>query len=890
MVAKDKINNFKTPSWKNKVANYYFWQRIPKKSEIKKQLYEMKKAGFGSFQIATRLSYPKEEYLSKAYLDACFYTAKLAHKLDLSMGIYDDYNWQSGHAAGLVVKDHDNLRESHLLWTCANIDDFLQVQESQIKLTISNLSAPDATCLEEPGMSWIYENGKCVFDNFKVVSIFIKEINTNKVVSFDELINTNKLYLTHSDNSCTLFIDKDVFKNYHNIKVYAFIAGQVVSSRMVNYLLKDTASRFIECNLAKYKKALGQYWGSTVKYCFYDQPHSCFYNWSENKGKVLSSLMYSDELIEILKQQEIDFHSILLNLIEDLQENKDKASIIFFNVYKSLAINNYFKTIQEWCHQNNILLSGHEVLNHVGSFDFTAKFICDDSRTNFGMDYFLIDSFRDLTACDATGNSLQISAKLADSVAHANNRSGCIVEHYYGSDTQGTHFAVGKWETTLNDLLIQGTRHLLLGARQFLFHAFYLDKGNDSLDIFVNPRLDFAPGINYEPWFEAFKYCSSRLARISSFLDNASEIANVALLYPRVHFYVYGVSSEVGKKVQDLATFLTNESYEYLFFDEANLDINNIKDGYITIGNVKYQNLVLPNFKIYENENTIRTLLYFLDNGGKVFVFEDYENSTDRINEEILKVVRHKNCTLYKNTDERSLSLFNKELQSIYKDLISVSFDKENFNLLKKLKEDRGVYYLSLFNDNKEDLNVFVDLKTKHSKVGIWNADNGKIKKFIYEKEFLPLTIKPLDTVLLTVKSFDKKKTILNENWQLVLDKDKSQKIATDKSWTEQNLLNFANSASYTLDLHYKRQKNSYLYLIVPKVLGSVLVYINGKLKPFNFLKQEIFIKEKEINNITIKVMPPIANKYYKDAPYFDMKKQFLGILANPYLLEYCEG
>lgn len=77
----------------------------------------------------------------------------------------------------------------------------------------------------------------------------------------------------------------------------------------------------------------------------------------------------------------------------------------------------------------NIKLSGHEVLSHVYSWSFTSKVITQDTRCNFGMDYFSIDKYRDITAVDAKNNYTQITAKMGDSVAISNGKVSVLLSN-----------------------------------------------------------------------------------------------------------------------------------------------------------------------------------------------------------------------------------------------------------------------------------------------------------------------------------------------------------------------------------------------------------------------------------------------------------------------------
>ncbi len=98
-------------------AAYWFWHYIPNEAEIENQLNQMKNAGIMSFQIAVRLSMPLKDYLNKEYLNACKITAQKASDLGMMMGVYDEYNWLSGHAGGKVVEKNPKLKETQLFWT-----------------------------------------------------------------------------------------------------------------------------------------------------------------------------------------------------------------------------------------------------------------------------------------------------------------------------------------------------------------------------------------------------------------------------------------------------------------------------------------------------------------------------------------------------------------------------------------------------------------------------------------------------------------------------------------------------------------------------------------------------------------------------------------------------
>jgi hypothetical protein len=140
-----------TPDAAHSPAAYWFWHRLPTTEEIRRQVGEMLAGGFRSFQIQPRLAYPIADFLGDDYLAACKVAVDEAARLGMTVGIYDDYNWQSGQAGGRTVHGADHLRECHVFWstTQPGEDGVAHCQVDDITSSAADLGSA--------GMAWQYD-------------------------------------------------------------------------------------------------------------------------------------------------------------------------------------------------------------------------------------------------------------------------------------------------------------------------------------------------------------------------------------------------------------------------------------------------------------------------------------------------------------------------------------------------------------------------------------------------------------------------------------------------------------------------------------------------------------------------------------------------------------
>lgn len=880
---------FMSPDVWHLPATYWFWHRIPTFAEIDRQLDEMKQGGYGSFQIATRLSFPLEHYLSEAYLAACRYAADRASLLGMMIGVYDDYNWLSGHAGGKTVAGHDELRERHLFWSQSQLS---ASHPEYVECQISQIRSGDAEALLQPGMDWIYEQGKPGWDEWEVIGVYASA--TSGINSEAEIVDltSHAQHIQATETGFSLRIPAAALPYGVATTVTLFVSARCFTSRMINYLLPEAAESFIRVGYEPYARAFGEHFGTTVKYMFYDQPHGCFYQWQQHSGPVKSSLMANSRLFEHLIEEHQGLAGPLMSLVDDIGPTTSKRRCEFFATYSELAISAFFGTLYRWCHDKQVLLSGHEVLGHVSSWDFSSKIITDDARCNFAMDYFAIDAFRDMTAVDSRNCEPQLAAKLGDSVARAHGRSGCIIEQYFARVTPGTHFAAGQWEVRLHDLRLQAIRHHLLGARQFLMHAFWLTDGSEQEEVFSNARFDFGPGINFQPWYSHHAAFAQDSGRLSQFLDVGQPYCDVALFYPLRTAWFEGVEGQYGPQGAHWSQWLSRSGYEYYFINEQDLLHNAHRDGQLIIGDCTYRALILPGIQVLASLATVEIFEQFVAQGGLLILSGELpqQSQAQGFDPELTRRIQnlidqHDNCLYMPILPPDGAEVA--ELAKIKTRRTRLEYSPRNDMVWTRVTQQGNQEFLTVFNDSAEPLYAYLRL-AKTSAIEEWVISSGEVTPLTAKADDAwPITIAPFDVRCFAVAATPcSQQQGLEEGWMFTDIQGNQRPINVDRGWEIQGLADYADIGRYSTEFTLAGSQDKRFELYLPCVYGSVEVLLNGQpigkrgWPEFRFaLPPELLLLS---NQLTLIVAPSAANNYYANSRYQGPMLDACGLGAPP--------
>ncbi|MBW3087375.1 hypothetical protein KIH77_01260 [Bifidobacterium sp. 82T24] len=911
-----ELDDFRHPGVWNAPATYWFWHRVPTEDEIDDQIRRMNEAGYRSFQIQARMSMPLDDYLGDDYLRMCRHAADVARRCGMMMGIYDEYNWLSGHAGGRVVAGgHDELRERHLFHVTADVDD-----SGHAEGAVDGIHAVDVDYLLQQGRDWVFEGGRPQWDQWRIVAAVAHVDDTDGATKASTIIDvTDHARLASAGpDGCAVKADLAAGSPSGHRRITFLVAARCATSRMINYLDPAAARRFTEVGYEPYARAFGDHLGTTVSYVFFDQPHACFFDWAQNDGTTASTLMYDRRFYDELAREAGErWPRILLSWVTGVGDETTNDRTWFYERYARRGIDAFLGTLNAWCHGHGLKLCGHEVLSHVSSWDPTSTIIADDPRTNFGLDYFGIDAWRDITGVDARNDFPQLSAKFGDSVARSHGRSGCIVEQYFGRVVPGSHFAAGWWELTLGQLRSQAMRHHILGMRQLLMHAFWLTDGHspaddgahgdDSAEMFVNPRFDFAPGINYEPWFRFHRRFADESARVSVFLDGCEPLDEVAVLYPLVTDWAYGPKHEFGRHMALWCENLARDGIDYAIIDERDLAQGTVEGGALRLPDGRtFPVLVLPGVQVLGDARSVDVVERFVADGGTLFATGGLpgevagEPCGDRI------AARLADLSIDRRFVHDGLPQWHKLSADVMEAVRPcprvTDTTPESGQLWSRRGRDRhGCRRIMLFNDSDRAKTAVIDTGTSHAWLVSWNPLDGAVGEpsEIRGRGVGPrieLRMSPHQVMLLQLVPDGRDAAMpstLPSGWRFTpcdgTEETPSTPIDPSIGWERQGYPTFCGMGRYVRDVVIGESPTRGWSLILPKVSGSVTVRVNGRRVaespwPAGPIPLGRAFDE-GVNRLVLDILPSAANHYYAGTTQQGDGPAPCGLLAAPVLV-----
>jgi hypothetical protein len=588
---------------------------------------------------------------------------------------------------------------------------------------------------------------------------------------------------------------------------------------------------------------------------------------------------------------------VLLSLLRDIGDCTDRTRAAFYAAYSKLMNGAFFGTLRTWAERVGILLTGHEILPHIGSWSLNGGFTSIDPRVAPAVDFFGIDAFRHETAVDSNNFAAQLAPKIGDSVARAHGRSRCVVETY-ATALRTPVRAAGQWELTLETLRAQAIRLYCLGARQFLWHGLYQTDGHaDDPTIFANPRFDFAPGINFEPWWPYHALFATETARISAFIEPAVPHTPVAIVYPLQTAWAKGSRHSHAAHIGAWCEHLTALRCGFMLVSEEDLAAATVADGKIRAAGLSFDTVVMPSVACLGTGLVLDTLAAFRAAGGAVWFSGDLpvEAGDGMVQLEAALATAHL-------VDLPGLDDIAALVAGLPPPAVAIASPSGPRPWQWTGLDPDGWWRVLLFNDAEEGAVCDIELGPGFD-CETWDATSGEIEGHAGLRS-IALSLEPHAVYCLRLKAnsqpgsfaaslplapdLDENRSILlREGWTLSIEGRESP-IAVERGWQAQGFADYSGEGRYGCSFFLVR--NDSFILDLPGVETAVSVRIDGidigrrAWRPYRFVVMDLAAGD---HRLEILVSNTAANRYYADTPYQGDGIDAGGLTAVPRLIPF---
>ncbi len=876
---------FRDPTHAFRPSAYWFWHSIPDAQTSRAQLTDFRDQGLGTILIQARIAFPRELYLSDAYLAAYRQAIEIAGELGLKAGIYDDYNWISGHAGGRTVDGRDDLRERHLFWSTT----------SEATGKISGIHPPFVNSMGPEILRWHYEGGQAHWCEWTIEAALLHPSGAMSDVHQAIDISTRVRVADADALSCSFVFDGEVPAGQ---VITVFVSARSATSRLINYLLPEAAERFIEVGLEPYRRVLGDLMPDPLGFVFYDQPAAGFYRWDQLAGNLGNSLLFAKTLAPIaVEKANAAFPHILLSLLRDVGTETGRLRAQFYGGYSGLMNASFFGTLRRWAEETGIVLTGHEILPHISAWSLNGGFTSIDPRVAPATDFFGIDGFRHETAVDSNNFVAQLAPKMGDSVARSSGRSRCVVETY-ASATRTPVRAAGQWELTLETMRAQAIRLHCLGTRQFLWHGVYQTDGHDDDPTpFANPRFDYGPGINFEPWWPYHRLFAQESARISAFIEPARPHARVAILYPLQTAWAEGPRHSHATHIGAWCEHLLAVGCDFMLVDERDLSNAAISGQKIELAGLAFDAVVMPSVTVLSSADTLQKLADFRVAGGLIWVSgADVTTICNGSLDGSTNIGTAHLCDLPTRVDITELVA---QLPIVGPQIVAPAGQF----LWRWVGQDTdGGWRVVLFNDGTQNLECSI-LQGGGFDCEVWSATDGIVEQ-IGAVGRLKIVLEPqearcfrlwetdrfasVDDEVASVPLMDRSGAVtLEDGWTFaVASDDEFAPISVRAGWEAQGRPDFSGTGIYRHS--FEIASNDEWMLELGEVHTAVTVRLDGRKigrrawRPYRFLLGRLLPGRYELE---LAVSNTAANRYYAGTPYQGETLDKSGLTTPPRLI-----
>ncbi len=299
---KELLENFNNPSSEFRTAPFWIWNDEMDKAEIERQLREMHSHGFGGAFAHARLGL-MTPYLGEEWFDCFTHALRVCKELGMKLYIYDENNWPSGAAGGIVTENKPDCRNR---W----------VEKAVVSTNSINYKG-----------------------------------NLVKAYAYDE----------ENDKILSELTDKPQ-DEWKNVSGKALVFSHVEANHSgwyggfmePNNYDRECVAEFLKVTHEEYYKRYHEDFGDTIPAIFTDEPFQVAYPWGRDLNKTFFDMhgyKIEDNLPALFGNPEGFSYD----------RTPEKVRYDYVETRHTLWTENYIKQIADWCGEHNIKFTGHLV-------------------------------------------------------------------------------------------------------------------------------------------------------------------------------------------------------------------------------------------------------------------------------------------------------------------------------------------------------------------------------------------------------------------------------------------------------------------------------------------------------------------------------------------------
>ncbi len=573
--SKKLIQEFQNPHADYGPVVMWFWNEEITEDGITFQMEQ-----FRSQNITNLFVHPtmgcRVPYLSDRFFELIRFVVDECKRLGMYFWIYDEADWPSGTAGGILCRNYPQYRQKEL-----RVEDRTLWPQDRVTILRPGRFVAAQLITEKNGKNYVTD----VTDQVVVT----RQGDYDEITYWHQgICNPGRvLFFFHEVNMCympsaILRKDTDAVHGY------------------VDILSQEAVGKFIELTHERYKQYIGDEFGKTVRGVFTDEPTTLrHFDHSTITGA------WSDTFDE--EFQKDHGYSIMpwLYLFWDIAPKtaeEHKAIHDYRETVKRLYFTNFMGQYRNWCEDNDLIFTGHfggeeAFFHHVTQGDML------EALTLFrmpGMDS--IGSSRTIHL-----NTFNLTPKMPTSAAKFIGSDRVLCETFSGS---GWHMRFSEMKRIVNRLM-------LLGVNWIQFMGAFYTIGSSA----KNFPYGYAPSHGYQnPFFPYYHKLGEHIASISALSANTVPDSSVLLFMPiqqHIHERYWMQQKKCSERTLslslsnkytiDIINAMVEEGIGFDLFPENFADQVTVHDGYAEAFGYRYETLIFPRM-YYVNSKTKKLL------------------------------------------------------------------------------------------------------------------------------------------------------------------------------------------------------------------------------------------------------------------------------------------